>query len=145
MVSPRALPQIRRLAQDGKIVWSVRSYREADTQGQCLVIGATDDARLQKKIARDARAHGIWVNVVDVPPLCDFIAPAVISRGDLQLAISTGGAAPALAKHLRENLEQLLNLGYDDFVKTAKKMRPAILKLPKAKRMSIWKKLIYGH
>jgi precorrin-2 dehydrogenase/sirohydrochlorin ferrochelatase len=144
VVSPMAEPGIRRLAQDDKIKWSKRLYKTSDTRGVCLVIAATDDPRLQKKIAHDARRRSIWVNVVDVPGLCDFIAPAIVSHGDMQIAISTGGAAPALAKHLRKNLEQLMTLGYDDFVKTAKKLRPAILKLPKEKRLAVWRKLIYG-
>jgi len=145
VVALEALPEIQRLARDGKMKWSPRRYRTADLKGASLVIAATDDPFLQKKIAREARARGIWVNIVDVPPLCDFIAPAVVSQGDIQIAISTGGAAPALAKFLRKKLEGLIDMEYADFVKTAQKMRPAILKLPKEKRMAVWKKLIYGH
>ena len=77
VVAPRAIPEIRRLARDGKIKWSARSYRITDMKGAVLAIAATDDPALQKKIAADARSRGIWVNVVDVPPLCDFIAPAI--------------------------------------------------------------------
>ena len=138
VVSPEALPDIQELSRDGKIKWSVRSYETADLDGSSLVIAATDDPVLQKKIAEQARARGIWVNIVDVPPLCDFIAPAIVARGDIQIAISTGGAAPALAKYLRKKLEPLIGQEYEDFVRVVEKMRPDILKLPKPKRMALW-------
>ncbi len=144
VVAPHAIPEMKRLARDGKIVWSKRSYKTQDLKGKALVIAATNDPALQKKVASQARAQGIWVNVVDVPPLCDFIAPAIVSRGDIQIAISTGGAAPALAKFLRKKLDHLIDLDYSDFVKKAQKLRPAILKLPKEKRQALWKRLIYG-
>jgi len=142
VVAPEALPDIRALARDGKIQWSARSYKKADTKGASLVIAATDDAALQKKIVKDAHARGIWVNIVDVPALCDFIAPAVISRGDLQIAISTGGAAPALAKYLRRKLEPLIGQEYEELAMIMKKWRPDILKLPKEQRVSFWGRVV---
>jgi precorrin-2 dehydrogenase/sirohydrochlorin ferrochelatase len=141
-VAPQALPAISRLARDGKIKWSKRSYRTGDMSGAALVIAATSDPVLQKKVARDARSQGIWVNVVDVPPLCDFIAPAIVSRGDLQIAVSTGGAAPALAKYLRKKLESAISPEHAQFVAMVKKWRPAILKLPKDKRKRLWSRLV---
>jgi precorrin-2 dehydrogenase/sirohydrochlorin ferrochelatase len=138
IVAPEAVPPIQRLAKDGKIKWFKRPYRSSDLKGIVLVIAATDDRTLQRKIAREARARRIWVNIVDVPPLCDFIAPAVVSRGDIQIAISTGGAAPALAKHLRKKVESIVGQEYADFVRVIGKLRPAILKLPKEKRASFW-------
>jgi len=142
LVSPEALPEIRQLAQDGKIEWSARSYKTADTAGVRLVIAATPDARLQKKIAQAARRRGIWANVVDVPVLCDFIAPAVFGRGDIQIAISTGGAAPALAKYLRRKLESIIGPEYEEFVNVVQRLRPDILKLPKARRLSLWERIV---
>jgi precorrin-2 dehydrogenase/sirohydrochlorin ferrochelatase len=142
VVAPEALPDIQALARDGKIRWSARSYKKADTKGASLVIAATDDSVLQKKIVKDAHARGIWVNIVDVPALCDFIAPAVIGRGDIQIAISTGGAAPALAKYLRRKLEPLIGQEYEEFAQMVKKWRPDILKLPKTKRASFWESVV---
>jgi precorrin-2 dehydrogenase/sirohydrochlorin ferrochelatase len=142
IVSPQVLPVIRRLARDGKIEWSRRSYKKADIQGVSLVIAATDEPTLQKKIVKDAHTRGLWVNVVDVPALCDFIAPALVSRGDIQIAISTGGAAPALAKYLRQKLEPLIGPEYEEFAKLVKTFRPDILKLPKDKRRSLWECLV---
>ena len=142
VVSPQALPEIRQLAQDGKIEWSARPYKKTDTAGIRLVIAATPDAILQKKISQEARRRGIWANVVDVPTLCDFIAPAVFGRGDIQIAISTGGAAPALAKYLRRKLESLIGPEYEEFVDVVQKLRPDILKLPKEKRRTLWERIV---
>ncbi len=111
-------------------------------RGASLVIAATGDPELQKNIVKDAHARGCWVNVVDVPELCDFIAPAVASRGDIQIAISTGGAAPALAKYLRRKLEPLIGPEYEEFAKLVKTLRPNILKLSKERRQSLWKRLM---
>ena len=142
VVAPEAHSDIQALARDGKIQWSARSYKKADTQGASLVIAATDNRVLQKKIVKDAHARGIWVNIVDVPALCDFIAPAVISRGDIQIAISTGGAAPALSKYLRRKLEPLIGEEYEEFAKIVKKWRPDILKLPQDQRVSFWGRVV---
>jgi precorrin-2 dehydrogenase/sirohydrochlorin ferrochelatase len=142
VVAPKAQPEIRRLAREGKIDWSARSYKAADTRSASLVIAATDNPELQKKISRDARARGLWVNVVDVPALCSFIAPAVISRGNIQIAISTGGAAPALAKYLRRKLDSLIGPEHEEFAQLAQKRRPDILKLPKKKRRALWKRIV---
>jgi len=142
VVAPEAVADIRKLAKDGKIKWSRRLYKMTDLIGSALVIAATDDPALQKRVAHGARARGIWVNIVDVPPLCDFIAPAIVSRGDIQIAISTGGAAPALAKHLRQKVEALLGQHYADFVDAVGRLRPAILKLPKERRRSFWERAV---
>jgi precorrin-2 dehydrogenase/sirohydrochlorin ferrochelatase len=142
VVSPAALPEIRRLAQDAKIEWSARTYKSTDMAGVRLVIAATSDARLQKKIAKEAQGRGIWANVVDVPALCDFIAPAVFGRGDIQIAISTGGAAPALAKYLRRKLESIIGPEYEEFINVVQKLRSDILKLPKEKRHSLWERMV---
>jgi len=142
VVAPEAVPEIQALARDGKIKWSKRAYKKADLRGIRLVIAATDNPALQKKIVKDAHAQKVWINVVDVPPLCDFIAPAVIGRGDIQIAISTGGAAPALAKYLRRKLEPLIGSEYEEFAKIVQKLRPDILKLPKDKRLSLWERMV---
>jgi len=138
VVAPVALPEIAALGAERKLEWSPRPYQPADMEGVRLVIAATDDIALQPRIAEEARRRGIWVNVVDVPPLCDFIAPAIVRKGDLQLAISTGGAAPALSKYLRKRFEPLLGPEYDHFMTLAKRFRPELMKLPKKRRMGIW-------
>ncbi len=138
VVAPEALPEIQQLAQSGTIEWNQRDYRTDDLAGKNLVIAATDDKDLQKRIASEARERGLWVNIVDVPPLCDFIAPALVSQGDIQIAISTGGAAPALAKFIRKKLEPIIGPEYGQLVQMVQGLRPDILKLPKARRLSLW-------
>jgi len=142
VVAPEALPEIEALAQEGRVRWSKRGYETADLDGVTLVIAATDDPALQQRIAAESRERRIWVNIVDVPPLCDFIAPAIVRRGDIQVAISTGGAAPALAKFLRQKVEQVLGPEYADFVQMVKQYRPDILKLPKPQRMDLWNRMV---
>ena len=138
VVSPDALPEIAAFAESGQVRWSRRGYETADLDGMKLVIAATDDTVLQKRIAAESRERGILVNIVDVPPLCDFIAPAIVSRGDVQIAISTGGAAPALAKFLRQKLEGVLGPEVAEFVRIAQEIRPRIMALPKEKRLGLW-------
>src|SRR5260370_14526313 len=82
-----------------------RDYQPGDIRGCVLVYAATDDPKLHRELAAEARALGIPINVVDVPELCTFIAPAVVKRGALQIAISTAGASPAFAARLRRELE----------------------------------------
>src|SRR5205807_2283227 len=106
------------------------------------VIAATDDADLQRRVAEESRARHIWVNVVDVTPLCDFIAPSIVARGDVQIAVSTGGASPALAKFIREKLEPLFGNEYAEVADLLQRFRPEILKLPKERRQTVWEAII---
>jgi len=138
LVSPEALPEIQAIVAEGRVRWSKRGYETRDLEEVVLVIAATDDPVLQQRIAAEARARSIPVNIVDVPPLCDFIAPAIVARGDIQIAISTGGAAPALAKFLRQKVEGVLGPEYADFVRIVQGLRPDILKLPKPQRLGLW-------
>jgi precorrin-2 dehydrogenase / sirohydrochlorin ferrochelatase len=142
LVSPEALPDIEELAEAGRLEWIRRPYQTTDLDDAFLVISSTDDPELQKRIAAEARARRIWVNVVDVTPLCDFIAPAIIAQGDLQIAISTGGASPALARFIREKLEPQFGPEYGVITDVLQKHRPEILKLPKERRQEIWGSLI---
>jgi precorrin-2 dehydrogenase/sirohydrochlorin ferrochelatase len=138
VVAPEALPEIQEIARAGHIRWSVRGYETADLEDIVVAIAATDDRVLQERIASECRSRKILVNIVDVPPLCDFYAASVVSRGDVQIAISTGGAAPALAKFLRQKVEGVLGPEYADFVRIVQGLRPSMLQLPKERRLSLW-------
>jgi precorrin-2 dehydrogenase / sirohydrochlorin ferrochelatase len=142
VVSPDALPEIEAQAGANKLKWTRRTYQTADIEKSYLVIAATDDPELQKQVAAEARARNIWVNVVDVTPLCDFIAPAIVSQGEMQIAISTGGASPALARFIREKLEPQFGPEYGVLTDMLQKHRPEILKLPKQRRQEIWEHVI---
>lgn len=138
IVSTEAIAEIQSYVAQGKATWEKRGYASSDLDGVSLVIAATDDKEVQQRVAAEARAKGLWVNVVDVPPLCDFIAPAIMGRGDIQVAVSTGGSAPALAKFLRKKLEGWIGPEYALLADVIKRVRPDILKLPKDRRDSLW-------
>jgi precorrin-2 dehydrogenase/sirohydrochlorin ferrochelatase len=105
VVSPSLSPPMEAIVAREQVTHLARNYERGDIRGCVLVYAATDDPKLHRELAAEARTLGIPVNVVDVPELCTFIAPAVIKRGALQIAISTGGASPAFAARLRRNLE----------------------------------------
>ncbi len=104
-----------------------RHFQDSDPDGATLVVAATDDEELNRQIARAAQKHGALVNVVDAPDLCDFFVPASVVRGDLVVGISTSGKAPALAKRLRVELEDLLPPGYADFVDLLGELRLEVM------------------
>ncbi len=103
VVAPELLPE---LAADTRLDCVAAAYAAGHVAGMFLVIAATDDAAVNARVAADARAAGAIVNVVDTPALCDFIVPSVVERGRLVIAASTGGAAPSLARKIRERLER---------------------------------------
>ena len=104
VISPQVTEDVRKLADDGHLNWIRRPYREGDLEGAFIAIAATDDNRLNTQIAQEAERRNVLLNVVDVTHLCTFIAPSVVRRGDVTVAVSTGGASPALARKFRELL-----------------------------------------
>jgi siroheme synthase-like protein len=106
LVAPRAHPELERLAGEGSIAWTRRAYEPADLEGALLVIAATDDSEVNIAVHADAEARAMLVNVVDVPPLCSFILPAIVRTGPLAIAISTAGASPALAKRMKREIAE---------------------------------------
>ncbi len=112
VVSPTLGEELAAIAHRGEIHHLARRWRRGEMAGFALVYAATDDALLHREIAAEAGELGVPINVADTPELCSFIAPAVIRRGDLQIAISTGGASPALAARIRRELEPRLGPEY---------------------------------
>jgi precorrin-2 dehydrogenase len=112
VISPAVTPRLKELARAGRIRWLEREYAAGDAGGCALVYAATGDAAVERRVAREARGLGVAVNIADAPELCTFIAPAVVRRGSLQIAISTGGASPATAKRIKQRLERLFGPEY---------------------------------
>ena len=112
LVAPEAVPELEELAREGSIAWERREYRPADLEGTFMVIAATDDTDLNIAVYEDAERRAMLVNVVDVPPLCNFILPAIVRTGPLAIAISTAGASPALAKRMKREVSQLFGEEY---------------------------------
>ncbi len=105
LVSKTITPGLRTMKDEEAIEYVPDDYSEEHIEGAFLVIGATDRDDVNERIYRDSRSRGILVNIVDEPTRCSFIVPAVFRRKDLLIAISTGGKSPALARRLRENME----------------------------------------
>ncbi len=105
-------PNLEAMKNEEKISHIPDNYKNDYIEGALLVIGATDRDEINERIYRDSKERGILVNIVDDPAKCDFIVPSVFQQGDLSIAISTGGKSPALARNLREELEQLYGHEY---------------------------------
>ena len=123
VVAPQATAHIRQLASVGSIDWQQREFESSDLEGKFLVIVATSSREVNTRIFTEARANSILCNAVDDPPNCDFYYPAVVRRGDLQIAISTGGHSPALAQRIRQDLEQQFGPEYQSWVVELGKQR----------------------
>ncbi|HSD79453.1 MAG TPA: bifunctional precorrin-2 dehydrogenase/sirohydrochlorin ferrochelatase [Solirubrobacteraceae bacterium] len=113
LVAPEAVPALAELAGEGSIRWERRDYAGAgDLDGVFMVIACTDDTDVNIGIYEDAERRAMLVNVVDVPPLCNFILPAIVRTGPLAIAISTAGASPALAKRMKREVAELFGAEY---------------------------------
>ena len=130
VVAKDADPSLRRWAGKNKLKLILRPFRERDLAGKDLVFCATNDGRLNARVSSGCRKRKIGVNVADQPALCTFIVPAVVRRGEVTFAISTGGAAPALAKFLRKKVEENFGAEIARLARRLKKMRARILKIP---------------
>ncbi len=112
LVSPEAHPELVALSLEGSIRWERRVYASGDLEGALIAIAATDDTDLNIRVFEDAEQRAMLVNVVDVPPLCNFILPAIVRTGPLAVAISTAGASPALAKRMKREIGELFGEPY---------------------------------
>ena len=114
VVSPELTEEIERWAREGRLEIRRKKYDEHDLDDANIVIASTDDESVNTQIAADCRRRRIPVNVVDVTHLCEFIVPAIVDKGSVQIAISTGGKSPALARTLKEDLQRLVGPEYDE-------------------------------
>ena len=112
LVAPEAHPELIQLALEGSIRWEQREYQSGDLDGCLIAIAATDDTEVNIRVFEDAEQRSMLVNVVDVPPLCNFILPAVVRTGPVAVAISTAGASPALAKRMKREIGELFGEPY---------------------------------
>ena len=112
LVAPDAVDELARLAAEGSIAWERRAYEPADLEGTFMVIAATNDTDVNIGIYDDAERRAMLVNVVDVPPLCNFILPAIVRTGPMAIAISTAGASPALAKRMKREISEHFGEAY---------------------------------
>ena len=128
IISPEATPAIQKLAEKGVLEWNAREYQRGDLKGAFLGIAATDKRQVNQQIFNEAEELGVVLNVVDDPALCAFIAPSIVERGPVTVAISTGGTSPALARKLRETLADSPALEWADLAHVLSKARKHIKK-----------------
>jgi precorrin-2 dehydrogenase/sirohydrochlorin ferrochelatase len=127
VVSPLLTPQLAELKKQAQIKHIERMYQEQDLEGAFLVICATDDKKLNRKVAEQCQEQKLLVNVVNDPPQSNFIVPAVIRQGSLSIAVSTDGKSPLLAARIREQLEKTYGSEYADFLELLGEVRRDIV------------------
>jgi siroheme synthase-like protein len=112
LISPTLTPTLARTVRGGRLTHLARRYQTGDLRDAALVFAATDDPRTHRAISAEARGFGIPLNVADEPELCTFIVPAVSSRGLLKIAVSSSGASPGFAAHVRDVIENQISAEY---------------------------------
>jgi precorrin-2 dehydrogenase / sirohydrochlorin ferrochelatase len=127
VVALEATETVREWAREGKIALELRAFAETDLDGTFLAVVATASRTLNEFIYREAQRRGVLCNVVDDPPYCDFYYPAVVRRGDLQIAISTNGQSPSLSQRLRQQLGRQFGPGYAQWVAELGETRKLVL------------------
>jgi precorrin-2 dehydrogenase / sirohydrochlorin ferrochelatase len=137
VIAPKASEHILRWHKAKRLRLTLRTFRPGDLAGMFLVVAATNSPKVHASIYREARALGVLCNIVDVPALCDFYYPAVVRRGELQIAISTAGASPSLASRLRQELEVRFGPEYAAWLKQLSRERKEV----RAKRLSLAEQL----
>lgn len=130
VVSPSVTPAIAGWWRENRLTWRSRGFQPSDLEGKFLVIAATSSAEVNQAVFRHAEACGVLCNAVDEPERCHFYYPAIVRRGDLQIAISTAGASPALASRLRGELETMIGPEYAGVVERLGSARKRLFARP---------------
>jgi precorrin-2 dehydrogenase/sirohydrochlorin ferrochelatase len=143
VISPKLTRGLEAFKKKGLIRHIGRHYRRGDMKSAFMAIAATDSREINLKVAADAATHNTLLNVVDNPPLCNFIVPSVLRRGPLTIAISTGGVSPAMARTIRKSLEGLYTTEFSKYLKLLNTIRTkAMREIPdKGKRSALLKGL----
>ena len=144
VVSPELSEGLRLLLVQRSIKHVPRKYQHGDLAGYALAFVATEDRATAAAVFSEARAGGIWVNCADVPSYCDFILPAVIRRGELAIAISSGGASPAATRAIREELESYRIDEFVQLVQTASEVRADLRQRSKHVTAESWNEALKG-
>jgi len=144
IVSPCLTSRLHTLVEQNQITYIARMYQPGDLAGAFIVICATDQTEINHQVWQEASANRQLVNVVDDTPRCNFIAPATLRKGDLTVAISTGGKAPALAVRLKERLQEQIGTEYERFLELSGQLRePLAHHVPDFEtRKKLWYELV---
>jgi siroheme synthase-like protein len=145
VISPAITDGLRDLLAQGAIRHVAREYRGGDRAGYDLLFVATDNSEINAAVSSEARSLRIWVNSADDPDHCDFILPAVIRRGDLAVAVSTGGVSPAVTRAIREELDEYFHADYARFVQIAGEVRKELREKSVSPGAGAWNRALQGN
>ncbi len=146
VIAPETRGEMTRKIEAGELDWEQRDYRSDDLDGVAIVIAATDDAAVNRQVAADAAARQIPCNVVDNPRLCSFIMPSIINRDPVQIAVSTGGSSPVLARLIRTRLESCTPSAYGKLAKLVEQYRDRVKQtfVKVEERRKFWESILEG-
>ncbi|MGH7773316.1 MAG: precorrin-2 dehydrogenase/sirohydrochlorin ferrochelatase family protein [Candidatus Binatia bacterium] len=144
IVSPSLTERLESWVREGHIKHVGRDYRPGDLAGYELAFVATDDREVNAVVASEGRERGVWVNAADDPAHCDFILPSVLRRGDLVVAVATGGLSPALSRAIREELEDYFTEDYTLLAKVVSEVREELKQNSSHPDAETWRKALNG-
>lgn len=145
IVSPRLVPELKALVDEKTCFWLEKDYSMEDIHEVILVFSCTEKEEVNAQVAHDANARHRPVNVVDDPEKCSFIVPSIMERGDLKIAVSTGGSSPIVARQVRAELQSLYGQEMAEYLSLLKTWRGlAKRNLPSEKRSIFWQRVTDG-
>jgi len=144
LVSDSVIPGLEKLVHEQKLEYHSREFSDGDLSGAFMVIGATDNPKVNALVYKIASSKGLLVNIIDSPDECNFIVPSVVRSGDLCISVSTGGKSPALAKKTRKKLQDEFGDEYGVFLAMMGEMRPKVIENNQnlAKRMELFSDVV---
>ncbi|MET0584933.1 MAG: bifunctional precorrin-2 dehydrogenase/sirohydrochlorin ferrochelatase [Candidatus Binatia bacterium] len=144
VISPDASENVARWSKNNSIQLEARCYENGDLDGYELAFVATDDDRVNASVYQEGKSRGVWVNAADDPSHCDFILPSVLRRGDLTVAVSSGGQSPALARTIREELEIYFSREYEQLAQLAAETRAELHRRALHVPFETWRRALSG-
>ena len=144
VLAPDVTDVVAGLSKQNAIRFTARCYEDGDLDGFELAFVATDDPQVNAAVYREGRSRGVWVNSADDPARSDFILPSVLRRGDLTVAVSTGGTSPALARTVREELELYFTQEYESLAKLAAEVREELSNRSITVPFETWRRALSG-
>ena len=144
VISPNASENVARWSKNNSIQLEARCYQNGDLDGYELAFVATDDDRVNASVYQEGKSRGVWVNAADDPAHCDFILPSVLRRGDLTVAVSSGGQSPALARTIREELEIYFSREYEQLAQLAAETRAELHQRSLHVPFETWRRALSG-
>lgn len=144
VVSPTLTDGLMTLVSEDRVRHAAHAWHPFDLSGFTLVFAATDDRAVNALVAGEGRRQGVWVNAADDPSHCDFILPAVVRRGDLVVAVTTGGRSPTLARLVREELETYLSDDYAALIEVVGEVRRELVDEQRSPDPETWRRALDG-